>query len=457
VADDDHRVRARSRHSLERTLVSLAFTSWATGALVCAALLWHEEASAKLWITVGSVVVGVGCLSLVELRERLQRALQALANVLGALRGGDFSVRALEGEPDDALTQVYQELNDLVDELRTQRFGAYEATALLRAVMDQIDVVVVAFDPDDRVRLVNPVGARVLGGTEAMIIGKSATELAIAGWLTVPSPSTVVLTTDVGPGRWEIRRTEFRQAGVPHRLVVLNEIQRAQREEERRAWQRLVRVLGHEINNSLTPISSIAASLRALLESPNRSSDWEDDMRAGLDVVARRGQGLARFMSAYAQLARLPPPRFAPVDVVAWLARVASLERRVPVEVEPGESLEIEADGDQLDQLLINLVCNAADAALETHGSVQIRWSVSARRSVVVSVLDDGAGISEGRDLFVPFYTTKPTGSGIGLALARQIAEAHGGTLTLANRVGEAGCEARLVLPLRAAKPDGRA
>src|SRR5207247_8435146 len=151
---------------------------------------------------------------------------------------------------------------------------------------------------------------------------------------------------------------------------------------------------------------------------------------------------------AYARLARLPRPSFRPFDVASWFQRVANLETRRPVTVIPGPVVTVPADGYQLDQLLINLVSNAVDAALETGGGVRVGWGIAASQ-LEVWVEDDGPGIRETANLFVPFFTTKAEGSGIGLVLSRQIAEAHGGTVTLENRVGATGCLAKLRLPLR--------
>ncbi|HEX4457997.1 MAG TPA: ATP-binding protein, partial [Polyangia bacterium] len=248
-------------------------------------------------------------------------------------------------------------------------------------------------------------------------------------------------------GQWELRRTTFRLDGKSHELVVVTDMQRALREEERQAWQRLVRVLGHEINNSLAPIQSIANSLRTAVASPHQAADLDEDLQRGLEIIERRAEALGRFMRSYAQLTRLPPPQLAPVAIEPWVRRVAELEKRLPVRVAGGEAMTIRADADQLDQLLINLVKNGTDAVLEAGGQlVEIAWQRRGDR-VELQIRDDGAGLAATANLFVPFFTTKPGGLGIGLALSRQIAEAHGGTLHLYNRVGARGCEALLTLP----------
>jgi signal transduction histidine kinase len=229
-------------------------------------------------------------------------------------------------------------------------------------------------------------------------------------------------------------------------MVVLSDLSQALREEERQAWKRLIRVLRHELGNSLAPIKSMASTLAHLLKREPRPHDWDDDMKRGLEVIADRSESLSRFLEAYGRLARLPQPTFQPVDVAVWVRKVAALTTRLPVEIVPGPEVTVLADGDQLEQLLINLTQNAVDAALETGGGVRLGWS-SNRNGVEVWVEDDGPGLPETGNLFVPFFTTKATGSGIGLVLSRQIAEAHGGTLTLENRRKGRGCEARLRLP----------
>jgi PAS domain S-box-containing protein len=417
------------------------------GIVVSLVLLWRDSYSAKVQWTVGLLVLGTWLITAFVLRERVVRPLQTLSNMLAALREGDYSIRARGAEREDALGLAYLEANLLGETLRTQRLGAMEATALLRTVMADIDVAVFAFDDDERLRLVNSAGERLLGHVAERLLGRTAEQVGLADCLVGESPRTMDVTFPGGAGRWEVRRGSFRQNGRPHTLLVLADVTKALREEELQAWRRLVRVLSHEINNSLAPIKSIAGSLQTLLDRPIRAGDVEDDIRRGLSVIGGRSEALIRFMSAYARLARLPAPQRVPLDVSTWVRRVAALETRLPVRVEGGPPTTIRADGDQLDQLLINLLRNAVDASLETGGEVCIRWT---RQNGTISIMieDEGPGLPSSTNLFVPFFTTKPQGSGIGLVLSRQIAEAHGGALLLENRRGAPGCIATFRLTM---------
>jgi nitrogen fixation/metabolism regulation signal transduction histidine kinase len=393
------------------------------------------------------------------LRERVVRPLQTISNMLGALHEGDYSIRARQYRDDDALGLAMLEVNTLGETLRRQRLGALEATALLSKVMEEIDVAAFTFDGNATLRLVNRGGERLLGKPSTDLIGKTAEELGLAQCLEGETPRLMDHAFTGLGGRWELRRSVFRESGLPHQLVVLSDLTRALRHEERQAWQRLVQVLRHEINNSLAPIQSLSGTMRRLLTRNPRPPDWEEDLGQGLTIIAERSGALSRFMASYAKLTHLPKPQLDQVEVATWVNRVARLETRIPVEVLQGPELTIAADGDQLDQLLINLVRNAADAALETGGGVRVGW-VSGRGAVdyvEICVQDDGPGLSNTDNLFVPFFTTKPQGSGIGLVLSRQIAEAHGGNLMLVNRESASGCEARLRLPMQGGdgKPAG--
>jgi two-component system nitrogen regulation sensor histidine kinase NtrY len=410
-------------------------------------LLWTGEHPLRVRLTFGLLAVGAWLIGALLVRERVVRPLQTISNLLAALREGDYSIRARGAGVGDGLGLALLEVNALSETLRSQRLRALEATALLRRVIEEMDAAVFAFDRAHRLRLVNRGGERLLGQPVERLLGLDAGAVGLAACLEGEWPRTVEAAFPGGAGRWEVRSGTFRQDGLPHQLLVLTDLSRVLRAEERSAWQRIVRVLGHEINNSLAPIKSIAGSLSSLAARDARPADWEQDLRSGLQVIETRSEALGRFMSAYARLARLPPPRLAPVDVAAWVRRVAALETRLDVRVGAGPAVVVTADGDQLDQLLINLVRNGADASIETGGSVCVAWG--ARGGIVeVTVDDEGPGLPDPGNLFVPFFTTKAQGSGIGLVLSRQIAEAHGGALSLEPRVGARGARAKLRLPL---------
>jgi len=431
-------------------ILLFALATGLPGLLVALILLWHGGHDAKTQWTLALLIVGCWLGFAFALRERVIRPLQTLANILAALREDDFSIRARGADPHDTLGEVVLEVNALGETLKEQRLGAVEATALLRKVMAEIDVSVFTFDSSQRLRLVNRAGERLLGQPSEELLGHTAAELGLLDCIEAEGTRTlqkIFPGGSAGATRWGLSRSTFREGGLPHHLLVLSDLSRALREEELLAWQRLVRVLGHELNNSLAPIKSVAGSLESLLVRQPRADDWETDMRQGLRLIASRSEALSRFMEAYARLARLPRPKRKPMDVAEWVRRVVTLETRLPIRLQAGPDLIIRADGDQLDQLLINLVRNAVDASLETSGGVDVSWS-RADAHLVVSVDDEGHGLSNTANLFVPFFTTKPGGSGIGLVLSRQIAEGHGGLLTLENRRERPGCEARLLLPL---------
>jgi len=442
------RPSGRRRLSHERRVLLLAVLAGLPGAAVALILLWTGDFTPKLQWTVTLLIVGGWWAFTAALQQRVVFPLRTVSNMLAALREEDFSLRARGARPDDALGEVLLEVNELGRTLRAQRLSALEATALLRKVVAEIDVAVFAFDAEQRLRLVNQRGEHLLAQPAERLLGQPATAVGLAECLAGDAPRILESPFPGGAGRWEIRRRTFRERGLQHQLLVLSDLTRTLREEERQAWRRLIQVLRHEINNSLAPIDSLAGTLAELLRRDPRAADWEADMGEGLSVIRERSRALNRFMTAYSQLTRLPEPRLGPVAVGHWVRRVAGLETRQHVHVNPGPELTIQADGDQMDQLLINLVRNAVDAALETGGEVRVGWDEvdGAVRWLEVWVEDEGPGLSSSENLFVPFFTTKPGGAGIGLALSRQIAEAHGGSLILENRRDGTGCRARLRL-----------
>jgi two-component system nitrogen regulation sensor histidine kinase NtrY len=439
----------------ERRIQLLALAAGFPGSLLALILLWTGTFSSSTVWTLTFLIFSLWLGFALSLQHRVVFSLQTLSNLLAALREEDFSLRARGARSDDAMGEVMIEVNALSETLRQQRLGAMEATALLRTAMEEIDLAIFTFDHESKLRLVNRAGERLMSRPAERLLGFTAEELGLAPCLHGDPARTMELNFPGGSGRWGLRRGTFRQGGLPHHLVVLSDLSRTLRDEERKAWQRLIRVLGHELNNSLAPIQSVAQGLESGLITAAKSPELQsgsaaailDDLRQGLSIIRSRTEALGRFMAAYAQLARLPQPKLLPVKVSEWICRTVKLEPRVKVEVVMGPEVVISADADQLEQLLINLIRNAADATLETGGGVRVGWSRHGSQ-LEVWVEDDGLGLPQTTNLFVPFFTTKQGGSGIGLVLSRQITEAHGGELTLTNRTDARGCEARLRLPV---------
>ncbi len=434
----------------EDEILALVIAAVAIPTVIALPLIWFHpyELKSKITLTL-AIIVGCGGIGL-AIRARVMRPLQTLANLTASLRERDYAIRGRPARTDDALGLAMQELSALADQLRAERWQDEEAAAGLARVVESLDAAVFAVDDAGVIQLANRTAERLVGKRPPD--GLRAKDVGLAPLLASDTPRTIELgelSLPGGRGTWEVRPSEVRLSGMPHRLIVMTDVQHALRAEERQAWQRLVRVLGHEINNSLGPISSIAETLRTGLSRPKRVADFDDDLQRGLEVIERRAAALARFMQSYARLVRLPPPKVTRVDVASWIDRTVALETRLKVANGGGPIVTIPGDPDQLDQMLINLMANAVEASTETGGTVRISWTAS-DGSVIVTIEDEGHGVADTANLFVPFFTTKPQGSGIGLVLARQIVEAHGGSLVVRNRKTGRGAEAVITLPIRA-------
>ncbi len=434
------------RFELRIWLATLAILLPALG--LAAFLLWRGDW--PLWqrwsLGIGSLLLSVYAAR--RLHRMVVHPLLTLANLLEALRAGDYSLRGVEARRGDALGEVLWEVNALSHTLREERLKVEETHALLSKVLASVDIAIFAFDDARRLRLLNAAGERLLARSAADSLGRSALELGLEACCESDTPATLKHAFPGGSGSFDLRRTSFREGGRPHELIAITDLSRALREEERQAWQRLIRVLGHELNNSLTPIKSMTATLRTIVAREPLAADWREDVQGGLSVMGERAEALTRFMGRYTQLARLPPPVKRSTALAPLLSRVCRFEQRLPVELREVPDIQLDIDSDQIEQALINLVKNAVEAAQSTAGGVRVRVEASATQ-VAILVEDEGTGLAKTDNLFVPFFTTKPGGSGVGLVLARQIVENHGGSLDLSNRQDTRGAIATVLLPVR--------
>ncbi|HWG50052.1 MAG TPA: ATP-binding protein [Candidatus Acidoferrales bacterium] len=414
-------------------------------------LLWRTGYSLDHKIELSFLVVAIWSGLGLSARAYVVHSLQVLSNVISAVRDEDFSFRATQAHPGDALGELALEINGVSRALAEERLSAIDTSNLLRKVMAEAGTVIFAFSLDDRLKIVNHVGTRFLGQREEAVLNRTAAELGIADLLEGP-PTEVVSRAGFGTNkRWIVRRGNFRQRGEPQRLIILSEASEALRAEERLAWQKLIRVLSHEINNSLAPIRSIAHTLGRISGNAELPMPLSQHLAHGLEVIRDRADFLNRFLQSYTRLAKMPVPARRKVALEQLISRVASLESRLSVNVAPGPPVHINVDPDQLEQALINLIKNAADSVLLSPGHVSptaitIEWNVHAS-DLEIRVLDEGIGLTDTENLFIPFYTTKQTGTGVGLLITRQIIEAHQGTLLLRNRENTIGCHVEVRLP----------
>jgi two-component system, NtrC family, nitrogen regulation sensor histidine kinase NtrY len=443
--------KRRHRRLYERRIRGFSLLLAGPGLVIAIILTFQQAWSRDAKWSVAALLVILFLIFEAVLHDQVIRPLQTLTNVISSLREEDFSFRARGAVANDALGELATEVNALADTLSAQKTFAVEATELLKRVLEEIDTPLFTFDPNGKLNLVNSAGTRLLQQSRDDLLGRTAEDIGLTAFF--QSETGVTSVSPLSPNaRWLVRRTSFREKGVPHTLILLSDVSRALREEERSAWQRLIRVLGHELNNSLTPIKSIAGTLLLRVKGMEIGTQEQADFEKGLGIIESRSASLNRFLQAYRQIAQMPGPKLQPTPVRTLVERSAALENRVPVKVESGPEVTVSADPDQLEQVLINIVRNAAEAVMQAgheagpEAPVSIRWLLNSH-FLQIQVIDSGPGLLNPENAFVPFYTTKESGSGIGLALSRHIVEAHGGSIQLLNRKDAVGCIAVISIP----------
>ncbi len=402
-----------------------------------------------------------------KIHQKSSYQFRSLSNLLDAMNQGDYSLRARASHGDKALNELVDAINTLSTRLNKQRIESIESQLLLNTVITHIDVAIIALNSKNELVLTNPAAKKLL-----KLSNKIDTDLKLAGFdqlvqiedLVSGDSKVMPLNFTGQQGKFNVHMETYREGGEQQKLLFITDVSTMLRSEERKAWQSLVRVISHEINNSLSPISSISQSLQRLLNRQDDIESHKEYITEGLTIVSQRTKSLSNFVNSYKQIASLPEPDKKLTSIATLVNKVVSLYQGKPVKTDTSLDVELIIDNVQFEQVLINLIKNSIEALnlnssnnsdldldldldLEPKASVTIAWQLK-NGVFILTVTDDGTGVSNPDNLFVPFFTTKNQGSGIGLVLCRQIIEAHGGTLSLTNRAEGTGCVAMIELNL---------
>ena len=425
----------------------LAFVSGAPALAFMIFIIFGQGYSSLTIYTIAIVVVGVYLICFSAIYKRVVRPWQVVSNLISALTEQDYTLRAKYSNIEDPLGLSFSELNEFADHLQNQRLDVIETHQLLFIILQEIEAAVLCFNQDNRLVMANRYAQGLYKSEGEALLGRTANELGLKEFIGSNLQTAYEIEFPARKSRWLVKHNPYREKGLPHVMLLVADLQGPLREEELDAWKKLIRVLGHELNNSMTPLKSMTTSLSRILKRDPLPEDWKEDMSEGLSVIGRRVDGLSRFMEGYSRLARMPRPQKAPIQMRRFMERVTRFDPRFEIELLAGPDCMAIGDEGQLEQVLINLLKNAIEASDGTEGKVYASWEIG-EKELLVKITDEGHGLASEDNLFVPFFSTKTTGSGIGLTLSQQIAEAHDGRITLENREDRSGCIATLILPI---------
>lgn len=431
--------------SYENRILRLALAIGLLPLLVLIVMLYQASLSIYLKLLITSLTLAFVTFSAFEIRRLITAQLRRATNLMDALSHGDFSLRAVIRGENSALNEFNHLLNSLADTMTQQSLVSRERQILLHKVIDQIDVAIVAVDHQDCISLMNPAAEKLLDATFSHLQGAPIKTLGLQDVLTNDYRQVIEFEIKQHRKKVYLHSDEYFEQGKRHRLIFITDIQEILRDEERNAWQRLLRVLSHEINNSLAPIASISESLYS--STLQESTTLEpSDFQQGLAVISERSHHLNDFIKRYQQLSKLPDPSKSIVNVHHVLSSTVALFDDVLMN-DVDESLTCFVDESQLQQVLVNLIKNALQACEPSMATEKTTIGVTSKPGQLeITVTDNGCGITNMDNIFVPFYTTKQTGSGIGLVMSRQIMRNHGGDLHLNNRQKSTGVIATVII-----------
>ena len=395
-------------------------------------------------VIVASVIV-YQIYALIHFVEKTNRD---LTRFLEAIKHTDFSQTFSGTGLGSSFEPLKKVFNEVIEQFRRARSEKEEHFRYLQTVVQHVGIGLIAFTQDGEVGLINTAAKRLLRVAHLKNIKtlESLSKKLVATLLEMESGGKALIKIDDKTEflHLAVYATEFKLREQQFTLVSIQNIQSELEEKEMEAWQNLIRVLTHEIMNSVTPISSLASTVNELLEKPKSRSEitpeYISDMRGAVLTIQKRSEGLLHFVDAYRSLTRIPRPNFKIFHVtelfsgVEQLLRASFKEKTIGLNVRIApESLELTADPEMIEQVLINLLLNAIQALHgKSDAKIELTSRLDERGRVIIQVADNGPGIiPEVLDkIFIPFFTTKPEGSGIGLSLSRQIMRLHRGTIT---------------------------
>ena len=381
-----------------------------------------------------------------------------IASFLDAIEFDDFSASFKTDSQDPGVQKLHKELNEALAKLRNSRKERDSEYQFFKNIVQHVGIGILTFKRDGSIQIINSAAKRLLRVTKADSIEdlREMSEPLVEAFLKLKTGGRELVRLKSGDEviQLSVYAIELTLRGEELKLISMSNIQSELEEKEMEAWQNLVRVLTHEIMNSVTPISSLAGiveeDLKHKLEKGtevNLKKEEAEDMYLSLQTISRRSEGLIRFVKEFRNLTHIPKPKLTEVNVKSLLEEMALLHKKeladhgvsISISVDP-EHLTISVDKNMIEQVLINLIKNAIQAFEEQPDKrIELTGYASEKGRAAISVKDNGAGIDAEalEKIFIPFFSTKKTGSGIGLSLSKQIMRQHEGRISVKSKLGE--------------------
>ncbi|CAM3699627.1 Sensor protein FixL [Vibrio aerogenes CECT 7868] len=434
----------RRTHSLQQKQTRLLLMAALPPTLILLITLWFVGASGYLIaLTALTLMLFTGYCALTA-RHQLDYHLTTILNLVESLNQQEFSLRGKLSGQNDTMDTLLAQINQLSETMQHQSLALNQHQYLINTILRNVDVAVLAVNASQQIAFANDGAAALYQMTPDQLQHQSAAALNLLPLINGQNRQVTEWHFPAGQHRYQIIYDHYFELGQQHTLLFITDVSDMLRGETHKAWKNLLRVLSHEINNTLTPVASLSQTLRQLL--PETKDDALREVDHGLAMIEERAGNLKQFINSYRQLTQLPEPKLTQTRIDSLIRSVLPLFTDRPITLLTETPIEIQVDPAQLQQLLINTLKNADEAMADKQQPIEINWQQQPGSTTLI-ITDRGTGITNPDNLFVPFYSTKSGGSGIGLMLCRQIAQNHGGDYTLRDRRDSPGCMATLTLP----------